>query len=161
MKTTSLRAKASLASIASVVALTLAFVQPAFAQRVIGNIYPDSTDSQESPAVRDPGNASDFGPYSFSQPDLPPAPRDVYSEPAPKVGSLSRGFVAPESSAQRVIGNIYPDSTDSQESPAVRDPGDASHFGPYSTSEPDLSSATTYTEPQSAPHSGSLYDRFC
>ena len=84
-------------SLAFVVALTFAFVRPAFAQHVIGNIYPDSTDSQESSAARDPGNSTDFGPYSLSEPDLAPAPRDVYSEPAPRTGSLSEGFVAPES----------------------------------------------------------------
>src|SRR6266403_6274907 len=101
MKTTSLLA------VAAVVSSAFVFIEPAFAQHVIGNIYPDSTDSPESSASRDPGNASDFGPYSLSQPDLPPAPRDVYSEP--KTGSLSKGFVAPESSSQGVIGNIYPD----------------------------------------------------
>src|ERR1700682_4238463 len=121
-----------------VVGLTFACVRPAFAQRVIGNIYPDTTDSQESAAVRDPGNSSDFGPYSLSQPDLPPAPRDVYSEPAPMTGSLSKGFVAPESSSQRIIGNVYPDTTDlspdtteSSESAAVRDRGNYADFGPY------------------------------
>src|SRR5260370_15938405 len=103
MKTTSLRAKASLASIASVVALTLAFVQPAFAQRVIGNIYPDSTDSRESPAVRDPGKPSGFCPYSFSQPHLPPAPKGVYSQTSPKARSLSRRFVAPTYATPSVI----------------------------------------------------------
>jgi hypothetical protein len=144
-------------AIAAVVSSALAFIQiqPAFAQHVIGNIYPDSTDSQESPAVRDPGKASDFGPYSLSQPDLPPAPRDVYSEPAPKVGSLSRGFVAPERSDQRVVGNIYPDSTDSEESPGVRDPGDSSDFGPYS--EPDLARAPRESaDSESAPMAESL-----
>src|SRR6266852_8251688 len=80
-----------------VVALTLACVRPAFAQRVIGNIYPDTTDSQESPAVRDQGNYADFGPYSPSDTDLARAPRELDSEPAPMAGSLSRGFT-PESS---------------------------------------------------------------
>ena len=157
MKTTSLRTKAYLAATTFVVALTLTFVRPAFAQRVIGNIYPDTTDSQESPAVRDPGNASDFGPYSLEQPDLPPAPRDVYSEPAPKAGSLSKGFVAPESSDQRVIGNIYPDTTDSEESPGVRDRGDSSDFGPYPLSEPDLARAPRESaDSEPAPMTGSL-----
>src|SRR5713101_7134053 len=86
-------------SLVFVVALTLACVRPAFAQRVIGNIYPDTTDSQESPAVRDQGNYADFDPYSLSEPDLPPAPRDVYSEPAPMAGSLSKGFT-PERSEE-------------------------------------------------------------
>jgi len=148
-------------SFAIVVALTFALVRPAFAQRVIGNIYPDSTDSQESRAGRDPGNSADFGPYALSEPDLAPAPRDVYSEPAPNAGSLSKGFVAPESSDQRVIGNIYPDSTDSEESPGVRDPGDYSDFGPYSPSDTDLAAAPReYAEPHSAPMSGSYSEGF-
>jgi len=138
-----------------VVALTFAFVRPAFAQRVIGNIYPDTTDSQESAAVRDPGNSSDFGPYSLSQPDLPPAPRDVYSEPAPMTGSLSKGFT-PESSAQRVIGNVYQDTTESSESPAARDRGNYADFGPYSPSEPDLARAPRELDSEPAPMSGSL-----
>jgi hypothetical protein len=93
MKTTS-----SLAAIASVVALALAFTQPAFAQRVIGNIYPDSTDSPESSAGRDPGDSSAFGSYSLSEPDLPPAPRGSMDyQPDPMAGSLTKGF-APESS---------------------------------------------------------------
>src|SRR5258705_10200957 len=98
MKTTSLRAKASLASIASVVALTLAFVQPAFAQRVIGNIYPDSTDSQESPAVRDPGNASDFFPFPNPEPDPPPPPNYTEPQSPPMFAALSHRFVAPQKS---------------------------------------------------------------
>ena len=134
-------------------ALTIIQIRPAFAQHVIGNIYPDSTDSPESSAGRDPGNASDFGPYSLSQPDLPPAPRDVYSEPAPKTGTLSKGFVAPESSGQRVIGNNYPDATDSAESPAVRDPDDYADFGPYSPADSDRAPA----EPQEAPMNGQTY----
>src|SRR5260370_2393870 len=147
-------------SFALVVALTFALVRPAFAQRVIGNIYPDSTDSQESRAGRDPGNSADFGPYSLSQPDLPPAPRDVYSEPAPMAGSLSKGFT-PESSDQRVIGNIYPGSTDSEESPGVRDPGHYSDFGPYSPSDTDLAAAPReYAEPHSAPMCGSYSEGF-
>jgi hypothetical protein len=158
MKTISFRANKSLTTIAFVVAMTLVVVRPAFAQRVIGNIYPDTTDSPESPAVRDPGNAADFGPYSLSEPDLAPAPRDVYSEPAPKTGSLSRGFVAPESSAQRVTGNIYPDSTDSQEPPAIRDPGNSADFGSYSPSDTDLAPAPReYAEPQTAPMYGQTY----
>jgi len=133
-------------------ALTLIQIQPAFAQHVIGNIYPDSTDSPEASAGRDPGNASDFGPYSLAQPDLPPAPRDVYSEPAPKVGSLSKGFVAPEYSGQRVIGNNYPDATDSAESSAVRDSDNYSDFGAYSPSDSDRAPAPgEYAEPQQAP----------
>ena len=93
MKTTSLLA------VAAVVSSALVFIEPAFAQHVIGNIYPDSTDSGESPEVRDPGNASDFDPYSLSEPDLARAPREsADSEPAPMAGSLSRGFAAPESS---------------------------------------------------------------
>jgi hypothetical protein len=149
-------------SFAIFVALTFAMVRPAFAQRVIGNIYPDSTDSPESSAGRDPGNSADFGPYSPSEPDLPSAPRDVYSEPAPKAGSLSKGFVTPELSDQRVIGNVYPDTTDSPESPAVRDPGNASDFGPYSLSEPDLARAPREydAEPHSAPMSGSYSEGF-
>src|SRR5260370_35466630 len=139
-------------SFAIVVALTFALVRPAFAQRVIGNTYPDSTDSQASRAGRGPGNSADFGPYALSEPDLAPAPRDVYSEPAPNAGSLSKGFVAPESSDQRVIGNIYPDSTDSEESPGVRDPGRYSDFGPYSPSDTDLAAVPSeYAEPHSAP----------
>lgn len=140
-----------------VVAMTLAFVRPAFAQRVIGNIYPDTTDSQESPGVRDPGNAADFGPYSLSKPDLAPAPRDVYSEPVPMAGSLSKGF-APESPAPGVIGNVYPDTTDSSESAAIRDQGNYADFGPYSPSEPGLARAPReYAEPQTAPMYGQTY----
>lgn len=145
-------------SLAFVVALTFAFVRPAFAQHVIGNLYPDSTDAPESSASRDPGSASDFGPYSLAQPDLPPAPRDVYSEPAPRTGSLSEGFVAPESSSQRVIGNIYPDTTDSAESAADSDRGDYADFGPYSPSDSDRAPAPReYAEPQEAPTYGQTY----
>ena len=139
-------------------ALTVMQIRPAFAQHVIGNIYPDSTDSPEASAGRDPGNASDFGPYSLSQPDLPPAPRDVYSEPAPKVGSLSKGFVAPDSSGQTVIGNIYPGPSDSAESPADSDRGDYADFGPYSPADSDRASAPReYAEPQEAPTYGQTY----
>ena len=135
-------------SLAFVVALTFAFVRPAFAQHVIGNLYPDSTDAPESSASRDPGSASDFGAYSLSQPDLPPAPR---------TGSLSEGFVAPESSNQRVIGNIYPDATDS-ESAADSDRGDYADFGPYSPSDSDRAPAPReYAEPQEAPTYGQTY----
>jgi len=145
-------------SLAFVVALTFAFVRPAFAQHVIGNLYPDSTDAPESSASRDPGSASDFGPYSLSQPDLPPAPRDVYSEPTPKPGSLSKGFVAPESSGQSVIGNNYPDTTDSAESAADSDRGDYADFGPYSPSDSDRAPAPReYAEPQEAPTYGQTY----
>lgn len=144
-------------SLAFVVTLTFAFVRPAFAQHVIGNIYPDSTDAQESSAP-DPGNASDFGPYSLSQPDLPPAPRNVYSEAAPRTGSLSEGFVAPESSSQRVIGNIYLDATDSAESSADPDRGDYPDFGPYSPADSDRAPAPReYAEPQEAPMYGQTY----
>jgi hypothetical protein len=145
-------------SFAFVVALTFALVRPAFAQHVIGNIYPDSTDSPESTASLDPGNASDFGLYSQSRPDLPPAPRDVYAEPAPRTGSLSEGFVAPESSNQRVIGNMYPDATDSAESSAVRDRGDYPDYGPYSPSDSDRAPGLReYAEPQQAPMYGQTY----
>jgi len=136
-------------SLAFVVALTFAFVRPAFAQHVIGNLYPDSTDAPESSASRDPGNASDFGPYSLSEPDL---------APAPKTGSLSEGFVAPESSSQRVIGNNYPDTTDSAESAADSDRGDYADFGPYSPSDRDRAPAPReYAEPQEAPTYGQTY----
>jgi hypothetical protein len=85
-------------SFAFVVALTFALVRPAFAQRVIGNIYPDSTDSQESSGVRDPGNSADFGPYSLSEPDLAPAPRESDPEPAAPSYEPSYGGFATESS---------------------------------------------------------------
>ena len=138
-------------------ALTFTQIQPAYAQHVIGNIYPDSTDSPTS-ASRDPGNASDFGPYSLSQPDLPPAPRDVYAEPAPKVGSLSKGFVAPDSSGQSVIGNVYPGATDSAESPADSDRGDYADYGAYSPADSDRASAPReYAEPEQAPAYGQTY----
>jgi hypothetical protein len=136
-------------SLAFVVALTFAFVRPAFAQHVIGNLYPDSTDAPESSASRDPGSASDFGPYSLSEPDL---------APAPKTGALSEGFVAPESSNQTVIGNIYPDATDSAESSAVRDRGDYPDYGPYSPSDSDrVPALREYAEPQQAPVYGQTY----
>jgi len=129
--------------------LTFAFVRPAFAQHVIGNLYPDSTDAPESSASRDPGSASDFGPYSLSEPDLAPAPR---------TGSLSEGFVAPESSGQSVIGNNYPDTTDSAESAADSDRGDYADFGPYSPSDSDRAPAPReYAEPQEAPTYGQTY----
>jgi len=85
-------------SFAFVVALTLAFVRPAFAQRVIGNIYPDSPESQESSGVRDPGNPADFGPYSLSEPDLAPAPRESDPVPATPTYEPSYGGFATESS---------------------------------------------------------------
>ena len=139
-------------------ALTFTQIRPAFAQHVIGNIYPDTTDSPASSAGRDPGNASEFGPYSLAQPDLPPAPRDVYSEPAPKVGSLSKGFVAPEYSGQSVIGNVYPGATDSAESAADSDRGDYPDYGAYSPADSDRAPAPReYAEPQEAPMYGQTY----
>ena len=151
MKTTTLLAIAAVVSSA----LTFLQIQPAFAQHVIGNIYPDSTDSPQSSAGRDRGNASDFGPYSLSQPDLPPAPRDAYSEPAPNVGSLSKGFVAPESSGQSVIGNVYPGSA---ESAADSDRGDYADYGAYSPADSDRAPAPReYAEPEQAPTYGQTY----
>jgi len=85
-------------SLVFVVALSLAFVRPAFAQRIIGNIYPDSPESQESSGVRDPGNSADFGPYSLSEPDLAPAPRESEPEAAAPSYEPSYGGFATESS---------------------------------------------------------------
>jgi hypothetical protein len=82
-----------------VVALTFAFVRPAFAQRVIGNIYPDTpNDSQESSGVRDPGNSADYGVSALAEPDLAPAPREADPEPAAPSYEPSYGGFATESS---------------------------------------------------------------
>ncbi len=72
---------------ALVVALALAWIQPVLAQSIDGS---DSEISAESPAVTEPGESWDVGPYSAAGPALAPAPEQpIDPESAPLLGGFS------------------------------------------------------------------------